>query len=60
VRGDILKEKAGNEGFGYDPIFKPEGYEQSFAQLSLKEKNEISHRGRATKALVDFLRRNEI
>jgi len=58
VRGNILKEKIGTEGFGYDPIFKPEGYELSFAQLSMEEKNKISHRGRAVKALIDFLKRN--
>ena len=59
VRGDILKERIGDQGFGYDPLFKPEGYEFSFAQLSLEEKNKISHRGRAVKALIDFLNRNE-
>jgi XTP/dITP diphosphohydrolase len=59
VKGEILKEKTGDKGFGYDPIFKPDGFDQSFAQLSLAEKNEISHRGRATKALIDFLIRNE-
>ncbi|HXA02156.1 MAG TPA: non-canonical purine NTP diphosphatase [Cytophagaceae bacterium] len=59
VRGDILKEKIGDQGFGYDPIFKPEGHELSFAQLPLDEKNKISHRGRAVKALIDFLNMNE-
>jgi XTP/dITP diphosphohydrolase len=58
VRGEILKEKTGDKGFGYDPIFKPEGHELSFAQLSLEEKNKISHRGRAVKALIEFLKRN--
>jgi XTP/dITP diphosphohydrolase len=58
VRGEILKEKIGDHGFGYDPIFKPEGYELSFAQLTMEEKNNISHRGRAVKALIDFLKRN--
>jgi XTP/dITP diphosphohydrolase len=59
IKGEILQERVGNEGFGYDPVFKPEGYKQSFAQLDLQEKNKISHRGRATKALIDFLRRNQ-
>ena len=59
VRGEILKEKKGDQGFGYDPVFKPEGYELSFAQLSIEEKNKISHRGRAVKALIDFLVRNQ-
>jgi len=53
--GEIIKKKIGTEGFGYDPIFKPINYEKTFAQLSLKVKNEISHRGKATKALLEFL-----
>jgi XTP/dITP diphosphohydrolase len=56
VNGEMLKEKVGSDGFGYDPIFKPEGYELSFAQMSLKEKNKISHRARATMKLVEFLK----
>ncbi len=54
--GTILSEKRGNQGFGYDPIFQPKGYETSFAEMSLDEKNEISHRKRAVQKLVDFLR----
>jgi XTP/dITP diphosphohydrolase len=53
--GEIIKEKIGFGGFGYDPIFKPTNYDETFAQLSLEIKNEISHRGKATKALLDFL-----
>lgn len=53
--GEILESKIGIGGFGYDPIFRPEGFAQSFAQLSMAEKNEISHRGKAVKALIEFL-----
>lgn len=56
VRGQITLEKLGNQGFGYDPIFKPEGYNQTFAQLSLEEKSVISHRGKATQQLINFLK----
>jgi XTP/dITP diphosphohydrolase len=55
VEGEILPARQGDGGFGYDPIFAPEGSERSFAQMSLEEKNAISHRGRAVKKLVDFL-----
>lgn len=55
VEGVILKDKRGSEGFGYDPIFMPDGYNRSFAQMSLDEKNRISHRGRATRRLIKFL-----
>lgn len=54
-KGDILEVKQGNKGFGYDPIFKPEGYQNSFAEMSSEEKNTISHRGIAVKKLVEFL-----
>ena len=49
-------EKTGNQGFGYDPIFKPEGFDVTFAQLSLVEKGAISHRGKATEQLIAFLK----
>ena len=55
--GEISKQKIGNGGFGYDPVFIPDGYSESFAQLSLQTKNEISHRGKATKLLLEFLGR---
>lgn len=54
--GKITLEKIGNQGFGYDPIFQPEGYELTFAQLSLQEKGSISHRGKATEQLINFLK----
>ena len=56
ARGEITLEKTGNQGFGYDPIFKPEGFEATFAQLSLEEKAAISHRGKATEQLISFLK----
>jgi len=54
-KGEILTQKQGEKGFGYDPIFKPEGFEKSFAEMTLEEKSVISHRGRAVGALVSFL-----
>lgn len=56
VRGNIRQERSGTGGFGYDPVFEPEGYHITFAGMDPKEKNRISHRGRAVKQLVDFLK----
>ena len=55
VEGYISKDKQGNEGFGYDPIFIPENDIRSFAQMSMQEKGVISHRGRAVRKLVAYL-----
>lgn len=54
-KGEILSKKQGEKGFGYDPIFKPVGFSNSFAQMKSEEKNKISHRGIAIQKLVDFL-----
>ena len=56
VKGTITTEKQGVDGFGYDPIFVPEGYEQTFAQLGEEVKNQISHRARAVNKLCEFLK----
>ena len=53
--GYITKEKKGNKGFGYDPIFRPKGYESTFAEIDLRLKNKIGHRGKAVQQLVEFL-----
>jgi XTP/dITP diphosphohydrolase len=58
VRGEIIKEKKGAEGFGYDPVFLPEGYSKTFAELPLSEKNIISHRAKAVKKLINYLNSN--
>ncbi|WP_299107393.1 non-canonical purine NTP diphosphatase [uncultured Winogradskyella sp.] len=54
-KGEITEEKHGEGGFGYDPVFKAEGCEKTFAEISLEEKNTIGHRGKAVTQLVDFL-----
>jgi XTP/dITP diphosphohydrolase len=59
VDGNIISEKLGDEGFGYDPLFKPLGYEQTFAQMDIDEKNKISHRGRAVEKLIAYLQKLE-
>ncbi len=55
IQGTIRHEKAGAEGFGYDPIFEPEGYDITFAEMSMEEKNRISHRAIAMEKLIAFL-----
>jgi XTP/dITP diphosphohydrolase len=56
VEGIILHEKRGKDGFGYDPVFLPEGYDLSFAEMLLEEKNKISHRARAIRKLIGHLK----
>ncbi len=56
VDGEITREKSGAEGFGYDPIFRPEGYDKTFAELGADIKNQISHRARATQKLAEYLK----
>ena len=55
VEGEIIRERRGGEGFGYDPIFQPEGYDKTFAELGMDIKNHISHRARAVAKLCEFL-----
>ena len=56
VKGKIRSEKSGDLGFGYDPIFEPVGYDITFAEMDMEEKNRISHRGLAVKKLLNFLK----
>ncbi len=58
VEGTILDHLQGQEGFGYDPLFMPLGWDKTFAQASMEEKNAVSHRGNAVRALVKFLTHN--
>lgn len=55
IKGRIITQKIGSNGFGYDPVFVADGYNRTFAELSIEEKSGISHRGLAVKQLVDFL-----
>lgn len=55
VKGAIRKERSGSKGFGYDPVFQPEGYSITFAEMDSAEKGKISHRGRAMAKLVEYL-----
>lgn len=59
VEGEILTKRTGEQGFGYDPIFQPKEADCSFAQMTLDQKNKISHRGRAIQKMLDFLSQNE-
>ncbi|KGO87678.1 non-canonical purine NTP diphosphatase [Flavobacterium suncheonense] len=56
IHGNIINEKRGTNGFGYDPIFVADGYTKTFAELSMDEKSAISHRGKAVKQLISFLK----
>jgi XTP/dITP diphosphohydrolase len=56
VKGSITTEKTGTNGFGYDPVFMPEGYSKTFAQMTLEEKNNLSHRSMAVKKFVEYLK----
>lgn len=60
IEGEILTSRRGNQGFGYDPVFQPSGYSKSFAELSMMEKNMISHRALAFRKLVNYLKTNPI
>lgn len=55
AEGQITDLQVGSQGFGYDPVFQPEGHEKTFAELSMEEKNAISHRGKAVRKLISFL-----
>ncbi len=55
-KGEITTEKHGEKGFGYDPIFKAKGYDKTFAEITLEEKNTIGHRGKAVRLLIDYLK----
>ncbi|MBN4082127.1 non-canonical purine NTP diphosphatase [bacterium AH-315-B15] len=55
AEGEITANKSGSEGFGYDPIFKPSGFDLTFSEMTMEEKNAISHRGKAVQKLIDFL-----
>ena len=59
VEGRIIDHEMGHKGFGYDPLFIPDGYDRTFAEMSAEEKNAISHRGRAVKKLVEYLQGTE-
>lgn len=60
VHGTIAQEKRGTAGFGYDPVFMPDGHSKTFAEMSAAEKNSISHRARAVNKLVDFLKQADL
>lgn len=54
-KGEITLKKNGDKGFGYDPIFKADGFDKTFAEISLEEKNKVGHRGKAVRQLIEFL-----
>ncbi|ANQ50736.1 non-canonical purine NTP diphosphatase [Flammeovirga sp. MY04] len=56
AEGEIITKRTGDDGFGYDPIFRPNGYDKTFAQISADEKNKISHRGKAVEKLITLLK----
>jgi len=58
VKGEIITKRAGSEGFGYDPIFCPDGHSKTFAEMSRSDKNKRSHRGHAIRQLIDYLKSN--
>ncbi|MEZ4837719.1 non-canonical purine NTP diphosphatase [Flavobacterium sp.] len=60
IKGKIINEKRGTEGFGYDPIFIPNGYSKTFAEMPITEKSKISHRGLAVEKLINFLNKIEL
>ena len=55
VSGQIMESLSGDEGFGYDPLFQPDGFTQTFAQMAISQKNDISHRALATRQFIDYL-----
>ena len=60
VNGQIIRHRHGNSGFGYDPVFIPDGKTRTFAEMAMKEKNEISHRAIAVQKMIDFLRERSL
>ena len=58
VDGEIITEKRGSNGFGFDPVFRPSGFDKTFAEMTTEEKNKISHRGRALEAFAEWLKEN--
>jgi len=60
VEGEITRQKRGDSGFGYDPVFLPEGFTKTFAEMDMEQKNKISHRGRAVQKLVRYLKTVEL
>ena len=59
VEGEITRTPSGADGFGYDPVFRPEGYDRTFAEMTADEKNAISHRSRAVTSLIDYMKSKE-